>query len=678
MRCPAKSLFGAPLPLTLRSAGVAVGLLLLLGFALPGSVWAEEEKTSEDSLRVFSGESTPGSPESLLNKYLLQQVAEAEAKIQQTAKGLTSEAELKRWQEDLRTNFLSALGALPERTPLNAKVTGTVERDGYTVEKVLFESRPHHYVTGALFLPDPEKFKPPYPGILIPCGHSATGKGIEAYQRGAVLSAANGMAAFLFDPIDQGERMQRLNEQGKPMLQGTGGHNHTGVSAIPLGWNTATFRVWDGMRALDYLASRPEVDAEKLGCMGNSGGGTLTSFLTALDPRIQSSSPSCYITTLRKVCESIGPQDAEQNIFGQLAFGMDHAEFMLMRAPIPVRLCAAKRDFFPIEGTREAFARIKGVHQQLGFDSRITLVEHDATHGWAEPLRVAAVDWMRFWLRGEDQIEVPSEDDMGIGEQDILVTEKGQVMLLPEARNVYDLMRDESRRLAIARNKAANRDLRAAVRARAGIRALNDLPSPKVEVVGKIERDWGVIEKLTLEVLPGVPLPALRYVPKQAKGNPVLLAHGQGKQAASEEAEALAKQSRMVLAIDLTAMGELEGSGKRFYGSSIKDESDAMIAYLLGKSLVGIRAEDLLAAARYLTTQQEGTKSVELIATGWATTPALHAAVAEPELFAKTSLRERTKTWGEVIAEEDRHRFSDLVHGALHDYDLDDLAESLK
>jgi len=663
---PAKSPFGPALRL-------AIGLFLL-GFVSTVPVLAEEEKTVEDPLRVLTDES---SPESLLNKYLLQQVAEAEANIQQTAKGLKSEEALKHWQADLRTNFLNALGDLPERTPLNAKVTGTVERDGYTVEKVLFESRPHHYVTGALFLPDPKKFKPPYPGILIPCGHSATGKGIEAYQRGAVLSAVNGMAAFLFDPIDQGERMQRLDDKGKPRLQGTGGHNHTGVSAIPLGWNTATFRVWDGMRALDYLASRPEVDAEKLGCMGNSGGGTLTSFLTALDPRIQSSSPSCYITTLRQVCESIGPQDAEQNIYGQLGFGMDHAEFMLMRAPIPVRLCAAKRDFFPIEGTREAFARIKGVHQQMGFDGRVTLVEHDATHGWAEPLRVAAVDWMRFWLRGEDQIEIPSEEDMGIGEQDILVTEKGQVMLLPDARNVYDLMRDESDRLATARN-LAHRDLRSAVRARAGIRSLNDLPSPKVEIVGKIERDWGVIEKLTLEVLPGVPLPALRYVPKQAEGSPVLLAHGQGKQATSEEAEVLAKQGRMVLAIDLTAMGELAGSGKRFYGSSIKDESDAMIAYLLGKSLVGIRAEDLLAAARYLTTGQEGTESVELIATGWATTPALHAAVAEPKLFSKTTLRDRTKTWSEVIAQEDRHRFSDLVHGALRDYDLDDLAAAVE
>ncbi|MEX0792067.1 MAG: acetylxylan esterase [Pirellulaceae bacterium] len=671
MPCPAEIQFG----LVVRSARIACGFLLLITTALPGQVWAEETKTEEGALRVLTAEA---SPELFLNKHLLQQVAEAESQIKQTAAGLKSEAELKHWQEDLRTNFLNALGELPERTPLNAKVTGTVERDGYTVEKVLFESRPKHFVTGALFLPDPEKFKPPYPGILIPCGHSATGKGIDAYQRGAVLSAVNGMAAFVFDPIDQGERMQRLNEQGKPRLQGTGGHNHTGVSAIPLGWNTATFRVWDGMRALDYLAARPEVDAEQLGCMGNSGGGTLTSFLTALDTRIKSSSPSCYITTLRQVCESIGPQDAEQNIFGQLGFGMDHAEFMLMQAPIPVRLCAAKRDFFPIEGTREAFARIKGVHQQMGFEGRITLVEHDATHGWAEPLRVAAVDWMRFWLRGEDQIEVPSEEDMGIGEQDIVVTDKGQVMHLAGARNVYDLMRDESDRLATTRAESTSRDLRAAVRARAGIRSLKDLPSPKVEILGKIERDWGMIEKMTLEILPGVPLPALRYAPKQAEGSPVLLADGQGKQATAEEAEKLAQQGRMVLAIDLTAMGELEGSGKRFYGSSIKDESDAMIAYLLGKSLVGIRAEDLLAAARYVTSQQEGAESVELIATGWATTPALHAAVAEPELFAKTTLRDRTKTWSEVISQEDRHRFSDLVHGALHDYDLDDLAAAVE
>lgn len=634
---------------------------------------AERVKASEYT--VLYDETAGGPVELMLHRWLMSRMDQAEAEIESTAAEITNLDQLHRWQTQVRARFRDALGEFPERTPLNPVITGDIKANGYRVQKILFESRPAHYVTAALFLPDPDRFPPPYPGILIPCGHSAQGKGIDTYQRGGVLAAVNGMAALIYDPIDQGERLQDVDAAGKSRFSGTSGHNKVGVSAILLGWNTASFRVWDGMRALDYLQSRPDIDGDRLGCMGNSGGGTLTAFLTALDDRIKVSSPSCYITSLNMVCRSIGPQDAEQNIFGQMAFGMDHAEFLLLRSPAPVCICSATQDFFPIAGARKAFARTRSVYSRLGFEDRITMVENEGTHGWAETLRVGATRWMNRWLREQDMLEVPALSEMGIPEDQILVTEPGQVMLLPGARSVYDLMRDELHRLEAVR-KASPRDLRAAVRRRAGIHSLDQLPEPTVIERGEVVQEWGVIRRQAFQNANGLLLPSLMFLPKQMTGQPILLAHGAGKAAAVDDATALAMQGRLVLAVDLTGFGELQGAAKPFYGSPTKDEPDAVVAYLLGRSLTGMRAEDLLLTGRWLAEEFHG--PLDLHAAGWAVTPALHAAVAELELFGNVVLTDRPPTWNQVVTEGARHRYSDVVHGALQEYDLTELESSLR
>ncbi len=157
--------------------------------------------------------------------------------------------------------------------------------------------------------------------MLLPCGHSDNGKAYEDYQRACILLAKNGMAVLCYDPIGQGERFQRLDAQGKPVIRGTTEHTMAGIGALLVGRQLASYRIWDGLRALDYLASRPEVDPDRLGCTGNSGGGTLTAYLMALDDRIAVAAPSCYITSLERLFATIGPQDAEQNITGQVAAG---------------------------------------------------------------------------------------------------------------------------------------------------------------------------------------------------------------------------------------------------------------------------------------------------------------------------------------------------------------------
>lgn len=641
----------------------------------PPVVHGAENAGSVDDLTVLNEQQAGGPPHLMVHRSLMRQLEAADGRIQATASQLDSLESLQAWQQQTRQRFVQALGGFPDRTPLNAAITGTVPGNGYVVEKVVFESRPRHFVTAALFLPDPAKFAPPYPGILIPCGHSQQGKGIAGYQRAGVLAASNGMAALIYDPIDQGERIQDVDSQGAYKVSGTAGHNRIGVSAALLGWNTATFRVWDGMRAIDYLTSRSDIDGRRIGCMGNSGGGTLTAFLTALDDRITASSPSCYITSLTQVCGSIGPQDAEQNIFGQMGFGMDHAELLLLRSPAPVCLCSARQDYFPIAGARQAFQRVQGVYRRLGQENRVMMAENDGPHGWAEPLRVAATRWMNRWLRDHDDLQVPSEENTGISEEAILATEHGQVMLLPGARSVYDLMREELARLEALRQKMP-RDLREAVRRRAGIRPLATLPESPVAEQGRAQEAWGMVRRLTFTGESDVLLPAVLFDPTTKQGGPVLLTHGLGKAAAVERARQLAGQGRPVLLVDLTGFGELQGSPKEFYGTPSRDEPAAIMMYLLGRSLTGVRAEDILRSARWLK-QETGAAAVELTAESWAVTAALHASVAEPGLFSGVRLVDRPVSWRQVVLDGARHRYSDVVHGALQDYDLSDLEARL-
>ena len=331
---------------------------------------------------------------------------------------LKGRSSLKKWQTDRREFFLRQIGDFPERTPLNAKTTGTLSGDGYLVEKIIFESRPNFRVTASLYLPDSPGL---HPAILLPCGHSHNGKASGQYQKAAILYAKNGMATLCYDPVGQGERYQVLAEKENlyfhdlglrqlkvphPLVQHlcTSEHTLIGIGSMLLGENVAQYRIWDGMRAIDYLQSRPDIIADKIGCTGNSGGGTLTSYLMALDDRIVAASPGSYLTTFSKLIETKGPQDGEQNIFGQIKFGMGAADYVIMRAPSPVLICAGTRDStFNIHGTRDVFTQANRFFSSLGFPERVGLNEADVPHGYYIQHREAVARFMHRWLLGSER-----------------------------------------------------------------------------------------------------------------------------------------------------------------------------------------------------------------------------------------------------------------------------------
>ncbi len=404
----------------------------------------------------------------------------------------------------------------------------------------------------------------------------------------------------------------------------------------------------------------------------------------AVDDRIACAAPSCCITTFEARLDTNTIGDAEQNIFGQIAFGFDHADYTLLRAPKPTLFCTATHDFMDIGGGWKIFRESKRLYARLGYSERVDLIEVDGKHGFTQPKREMAIRWMRRWLLHKDDA-ITESPYTSLPHEKLLCSPQGQVQRMEGARSVIDLNVERMEQLKAQREaiwqgedhtKALNR-----VRQIAGIRPLADLPPAMVKQHGKVDRDGFTIEKLVIHTEPGIYLPALLYVPKQPNGRRILYLHDKGKRAVAGDDGPLAKlagEGAMVLAADVRGSGETSAGASAMWGG---DWNDIFLAYLLGKSTVGMRAEDVLACANFLTKQQadNAPSRIELIAHGPLGPPALHAAALEVELFDKVTLVDAPASWeGVVRSQVPRGQLVNAVHGALEVYDLPNLAARLQ
>ena len=235
----------------------------------------------------------------MVQEHFVRLVRAAERAGNEARAALKTRADAEAHVREVRKKIAACFGPFPERTPLNPRVTGTVERDAYTIEKVIFESRPGFLVTANLYVPKGKK--PPLPGVVGSCGHSTGGKAEPAYQSFAQGLARMGYVVLIFDPIGQGERLQygHVEKEHRPGV-GVGEHLLAGNQQFLVGEFFGSWRAWDGIRALDYLLTRPEVDPKLVGITGNSGGGTMTTWLCGLDRRWAMAAPGCFVTTFRR------------------------------------------------------------------------------------------------------------------------------------------------------------------------------------------------------------------------------------------------------------------------------------------------------------------------------------------------------------------------------------------
>lgn len=588
----------------------------------------------------------------------------------------------------VRERMLSSLGGLPDRSPLNARVVGGFEREGYRVEKVIFESQPGFYVTGNLYVPTTGQ--PPYPGVLLPLGHETGGKSNADWQHVLVSLARRGFVAFTWDPLGQGERSQfyaadfETSELGETAY--TTEHTMIGAQCLLAGDNLARYTIWDGMRALDYLVSRPEVDPNRIACTGNSGGGTHTAYLSVLDDRIKVAAPSCYITSWRRLLESIGPQDAEQCLPPFLKDGLDHADFIYAFAPKPYLMLSAIRDFFSISGARESFQDASRIYALMGSPDKLQRSESDNTHGYRLPRRLAAYNWLSLWLKGRED-RTPEQEVQPEPDSELNVTESGQVSTSLGGETVFSLNlkrveKNKAEREAATRNRAEiEREVRQLTAFEQRSREL------VVKPFGKVQAKGYTLEKMIYESAPGIIVPALLFVPDHGESPraSVVYVNDKGKSAGwgpDGDVERLVNRGFIVLAIDPRGWGETRAMQSpdedtetyRLFG----DYPNAMRAFLIGQTLVGMRAEDIFCGVDLLAARPEVNKQrIYGYGVGAGALTLLHEAVLDGRIRGAAFDHMLVSYHSVVTHRVHRDIYEGVVPGVLKAYDLPDLVAAL-
>lgn len=295
-------------------------------------------------------------------------------------------------RSELRRQLLEMLGLdpLPPRTPLKAQITDRVEREAYRIENLVIQSMPGLYVTGNFYVP---KRARALPTILYLCGHSPHPLGAKFhYQDRAQWFASHGYACLVLDTLEFGE-VAGIHH---------GTHNLNMWNWISLGFTPAGVEVWNAMRALDYLATRPEVDRRRIGLSGISGGGAMTWYTAAVDERVSAAAPVCSTFTY-------GSQASNWLAFGQCdciyyhnTYAWDFPVVGALIAPRPLLMISGQKDgIFPPDGYHEVYQRAKKIYDLYGKSEAISELDDDVGHSDPPHFLRAARQWMQRWLKND-------------------------------------------------------------------------------------------------------------------------------------------------------------------------------------------------------------------------------------------------------------------------------------
>lgn len=315
-----------------------------------------------------------------------------------------TQAERRRmWHEML------GLDPLPARTPLEATVTGVLDRGDYLVEKLHFQCLPGAYVVGNVYRP--KKVKGRLPAVLYLCGHTK-GKAAPFYQARPRWFGQHGFVALVLDPIQLGE-CQGIHH----------GTYHAGRwDWMSRGYTPAGTEVWNGMRALDYLETRPDVDPDNMGVTGLSGGGAISWFLGAADERVKCVSPMCQTGTVEHIAV-----DRATDGHCDCAFWLNYYQWCTpdlgaLIAPRALRVTAGTEDvLWRPYAFRDACHRIAHQYAALGIADKFSLVEDLTPHGFTPKLDRATFEWFNLHLKGDDRPVTEGVTDYVEPEENLLV-----------------------------------------------------------------------------------------------------------------------------------------------------------------------------------------------------------------------------------------------------------------
>lgn len=588
-------------------------------------------------------------------------------------------------QSMVRKKLSEIVGPFPEKTPLNTEVTEILKKDGYRIEKIIYESLPGYYVTGALYVP--EGIKDKAPAIFYACGHSVEGFRIGIYQHIIINLVKKGFVVFTIDPMGQGERYEYWDKQKDEARFPIPDHEHSyaGAQCLIAGYSTARYFIWDAIRGIDYMLTRKEIDPARIGMTGRSGGGNITAYLGALDNRILATAPECYITSYEYIYKSIGPQCAEQNLYKMIDAGLNHADFIEARAPKPTMIISTTRDFFSIQGTRESYQEASKMYKTLDAEEHLVMVEDDTVHKSTKKNREAMYAFFQNHLENPGSpkdlhVKVPDPEELQ-------VCRTGQLVTSFHGQSVFSLNK------AIVQKQIAELEIS---RTNHGLH-LDKLPSVAIQKSGFEYPDrFGkpifsgryVKPDYTLEkyLIPGsgdYVLPTILLKPNgESKKEVILIVNTEGlEQAANQDslAHSLVREGYSVLLLDLPGIGSM-GPGFMKGDSYIDSTSynQWFAAVLAGKSNVGLRAEDIVRVAHFARNELETFTTISALSIGSLGSELLHAAVFEPELK-NICLIKPFLSYADIAATRlyNPKYIPFTVAGAIGEYDLPDLIARL-
>ncbi|MBM3811842.1 MAG: hypothetical protein FJW20_09425 [Acidimicrobiia bacterium] len=613
-----------------------------------------------------------------LPDYLGVLAEEAYQRRNRTLEALRMPDQFRERQRWVRRTFWQLTGREPERTPLNARVTGEIERPHYTLRKVVYESRPGLHIPANLYIP--KTGGPRFPGVLFQMGHSLNGKAASLYQYCCQGLVQLGYVVLAFDPMGQGERTYYPGPNGLTRL-GSADDEHTvpGKQLLLTGDTSTRLQTWDAVRSLDFLASLDMVDPSRLASTGNSGGGTLTMMLAAVDDRLACAAPACP-NTENLACANFNPpgstDDAEQNFIGGGPAGFDRWDTLWPMAPKPLLILVSAKDsqgtYSPryLENGREEFAKLKKAYAALGRADGLAWYESPLPHGLSYDMRMQIYNWFHRWLRPEaaritEEPPVKAEPD-----EQLWCSDSGNVVRSFGGLTPQKMAAQKAREIATPPKPA-------------GIEKLLALDPPigaKAVSLGRVASREADVEALEIHSAPGVWVPYWLFHPRKpgSDARVLVLLEPAGRNARWNEdslCQQLAARGITVCAPELRGVGdaapEFPRHAPRHGRAHQEEEHYAWASLMLGKPLLGQRVTDLLAVASTLRGR------VVIAASGKMTIPALFTAAISTAIEAVHLHAGIESFRGLVEAENYNHPFANFVPNLLRHTDVPQLAASI-
>jgi dienelactone hydrolase len=559
----------------------------------------------EENLNVFQQWIKWNNPGSLLINHLMKQASDLyELRDREIAK-LNTKSEWMKRQAFVKDKIFELVGPFPERTPLNPKITGTIKKEGYRVEKIVFEAMPGYYVTGCIYVPDGIKGK--VPAILNVCGHNPDAFRMPIYQVINYNLVKKGMIVFAIDPPGQGEHVQYFDPGtdhssiGYSVIE----HCYFGNQCFLTGSCGARYFIWEGIRGIDYLISRNDVDPERIGVTGWSGGGMMTTYLSAFDDRVKVSIPCSGSIINRRLLETKGIQDAESFFIHGLAEGITFEDLIEVRAPKPTLMTFTSRDeYLTMQSQRAAYREAKEAYRAFGDEDNLKVSEDDSKHWMTSKIRY---DMYSFFMKHFNLPGDPSELEAEIiPAEELKVTPTGQILTSYGGNMIFDVNKRDGEKLIEelerSRKGIPNHINQVKIRAKE-ISGFIDPSGEEIQPLlnGRYQREGYSVGKYAIMGEGDYAIPILLFVPGDNKDkHPALVyLHSKGKITEAKpggEIEKLVKMGYVIAAADVIGIGETKNTVTNRQGTA--DAGSTSI--LIGRSVVGLQAADIIRVVDYL------------------------------------------------------------------------------